>query len=76
MEKRILVVLTDASPQDDQSATEGAFYKNNEYTDELAIKDTEKEIHNLKSNNIQVIGIFMGSERGQLQPKKFLEKIL
>ena len=23
--KRILVVLTDASPQDDQSATEGAF---------------------------------------------------
>lgn len=73
-EKRILVVLTDASPQDDQSATEGAFYKNNEYTDELAIKDTEKEIHNLKSNNIQVIGIFMGSERGTIAAKEIFGK--
>lgn len=73
-EKRILVVLTDASPQDDQSATEGAFYKNNEYTDELAIKDTEKEIHNLKSNNIQVIGIFMGSERGIIAAKEIFGK--
>ena len=72
--KRILVVLTDASPQDDQSATEGAFYKNNEYTDELAIKDTEKEIHNLKSNNIQVIGIFMGSERGTIVAKEIFGK--
>ena len=73
-EKRILVVLTDASPQDDQSAMEGAFYKNNEYTDELAIKDTEKEIHNLKSNNIQVIGIFMGSERGTIAAKEIFGK--
>lgn len=72
--KRILVVLTDASPQDDQSATEGAFYKNNEYTDELAIKDTKKEIHNLKSNNIQVIGIFMGSERGTIAAKEIFGK--
>lgn len=72
--KRILVVLTDASPQDDQSAMEGAFYKNNEYTDELAIKDTEKEIHNLKSNNIQVIGIFMGSERGTIAAKEIFGK--
>lgn len=72
--KRILVVLTDASPQDDQSAMEGTFYKNNEYTDELAIKDTEKEIHNLKSNNIQVIGIFMGSERGTIAAKEIFGK--
>lgn len=72
--KRILVVLTDASPQDDQSAMEGAFYKNNEYTDELAIKDTEKEIHNLKSNNIQVIEIFMGSERGTIAAKEIFGK--
>lgn len=72
--KRILVVLTDASPQDDQSAMEGAFYKNNEYTDELAIKDTEKEIHNLKSNNIQVIGIFMGSGRGTIAAKEIFGK--
>ena len=29
--KRILLVLTDASPQDDQDSGEGAFYKNKEY---------------------------------------------
>ena len=28
--KRILLVLTDASPQDDQDSGEGAFYKNKE----------------------------------------------
>ena len=61
--KRILLVLTDASPQDDQDSGEGAFYKNKEYTDLLAIQDTAKEVQNLKQKGIQVIGIFMGSAR-------------
>lgn len=62
--KRILLVLTDASPQDDQDAGEGAFYKNKEYTDLLAVQDTTREVQRLKQKGIQVIGIFMGSERG------------
>ena len=62
--KKILLVLTDASPQDDQNAGEGAFYKNNEYTDLVAVQDTTKEVQALKQKGIQVIGIFMGSERG------------
>ena len=61
---RILLVLTDASPQDDQDSGEGAFYKNKEYTDLLAIEDTAKEVQNLKQKGIRVIGIFMGSPRG------------
>ena len=62
--RKILLVLTDASPQDDQDAGEGAFYKNKEYTDLLAVQDTTREVQELKRKGIQVIGIFMGSERG------------
>ena len=61
--KRILLVLTDASPQDDQDSGEGAFYKNKEYTDLLAVQDTAKEVQALKQEGIRVIGIFMGSPR-------------
>lgn len=61
--KKILLVLTDASPQDDQDSGEGAFYKNKEYTDILAVRDTAKEVQNLRQKGIQVIGIFMGSAR-------------
>ena len=38
-EKKLLLVLTDGSPQDDQIAAEGAFYKNREYTDQIAVED-------------------------------------
>ena len=62
--RKILLVLTDASPQDDQDAGEGAFYKNKEYTDLLAVQDTTREVQELKRKGIQVIGIFVGSERG------------
>ena len=61
---RILLMLTDASPQDDQDAGEGAFYKNKEYTDFLAVQDTAREVRALKQKGIRVIGIFMGSPRG------------
>lgn len=73
--KRILLVLTDASPQDDQDSGEGAFYKNKEYTDLLAIQDTAKEVQNLKQKGIQVIGIFMGSARAGEVAGRFLGKI-
>ena len=61
--KRILLVLTDASPMDDQNIGEGAFYANKEYTDQPAIEDTAREVQKLKQKGIQVIGIFMGSAK-------------
>ncbi len=70
-EKKLLLVLTDASPQDDQEIGEGAFYQNKEYTDSTAVSDTEKEVHQLRQSGIDVIGIFMGSER----EKKTAQKI-
>ena len=75
--KRILLVLTDASPQDDQDSGEGAYYKNKEYTDLLAIQDTAKEVQNLKQKGIQVIGIFMGSARsGEVAGKIFGQNLI
>lgn len=61
--RKILMVLTDASPMDDQNIGEGAFYKNKEYTDQAAVEDTVREVQKLKQKGIQVVGIFMGSER-------------
>ena len=61
--RRILLVLTDASPMDDQNIGEGAFYANKEYTDQPAIEDTAREVQKLKQKGIQVIGIFMGSAK-------------
>ncbi len=61
--RRILLVLTDASPMDDQNIGEGAFYTNKEYTDQPAIEDTAREVQKLKQKGIQVIGIFMGSAK-------------
>lgn len=58
---KILLVLTDASPMDDQNIGEGAFYTNKEYTDQSAVEDTAREVQKLKQRGIQVIGIFMGS---------------
>ena len=61
--KRILLVLTDASPMDDQNIGEGGFYANKEYTDQPAVEDTAREVQKLKQKGIQVIGIFMGSAK-------------
>ena len=62
-EKRLLLVLTDASPQDDQDLGEGAFYKNREYTDEAAVADAAAEVRALQQKGITVVGIVTGSER-------------
>ena len=70
--KKLLFMFSDASPQDDQIAGEGAFYKDREYTDALAVKDTVNEVQRLKNYGIDVIGIFMGSAHdGELATKIF-----
>lgn len=60
-QQKILLVLSDASPMDDQIAGEVVFYKDKEYTDMLAVQDTINEVQSLRHSGIQVIGIFMGS---------------
>lgn len=62
-EKRLLIMLSDASPSDDRCAKEGPFYQNHEYTDSVGIQDTAKEVRNLRKRGIQVLGVFMGIEK-------------
>lgn len=61
--QKILLVLTDASPQDDRNVGEGAFYRDKEYTDLTAVQDTIREVRRLRHHGVRVIGIFMGSTR-------------
>ena len=44
---------------------QGAFYKNKEYTDLLAVQDTAREVRALKQKGIQVIGYFHGKSPGR-----------
>ncbi|MCU6746196.1 hypothetical protein OCV51_00725 [Faecalicatena acetigenes] len=62
-ERRLLIMLSDASPCDDHAAKEGPFYRNKEYTDQIGIQDTAKEIRALRKQGIQVLGVFMGIEK-------------
>lgn len=62
-EKKLLIVLSDASPSDDRCAKDGPFYRNREYTDSVGIADTAGEIHRLRQQGIQVLGVFMGIEK-------------
>lgn len=60
--EKILIVLTDASPNDDFRAGEGSRFKNREYADELAVQDTAKEVRALRMQGITVLGVFLGLE--------------
>lgn len=62
-EKKLLIVLSDASPSDDRCAKDGPFYRNREYTDSVGIADTAGEIRRLRQQGIQVLGVFMGIEK-------------
>lgn len=74
MEKRMLFILTDASPNDERNVTQGAFYKNKEYSDQVGIDDTKNEIQNLIKDGVQVLGIVLGSEANTQAAKQIFGK--
>lgn len=61
-EKKLLLVLTDASPQDDQNLGAGVFYKDKEYTDDGAAEDTAAEVRAIRRKGITVAAIVTGSD--------------
>lgn len=69
-EKKLLLVLTDASPQDDQNLGEGVFYKNKEYTNDGAAEDTAAEVRAIQRKGITVVGIVMGSDYSIAEARK------
>lgn len=60
--RRVLILLTDANPNDDFRAGEGSRFRNREYADELAVQDTAREVRALKMQGICVLGVFLGLE--------------
>lgn len=61
--EKLLIMLTDASPNDEFCAAEGSRLKNREYVDTVGIRDTAHEVHTLKNRGIRVLGIFMGLDQ-------------
>ena len=55
MERRLLVVLTDAAPND-----ECALSLYQEYSGRDGIKDAQCEVQELKKKGIKVVAVFMG----------------
>lgn len=62
MPGKILIMLTDACPNDDCPAAEGSPFRRREYADSLAVSDTAREVFALRKKGIRVLGVFMGLE--------------
>nr|WP_072537889.1 hypothetical protein [Anaerococcus mediterraneensis] len=62
-EKHILIILTDAKPNDEKSNINTIkLREKDQYTGEVAVKDTSKEIRNIKNEDIAVLGVFTGED--------------
>lgn len=61
---RLLIILTDASPNDDKKmpANDHSSRKR-EYEQSAAIADTAQEVRMLRKKGIRVIGVFYGLDR-------------
>lgn len=73
-DKRLLIMLTDASPNDEFCAAEGSHFKNREYVDTVGIQDTAHEVHALKCQGVRVLGIFMGIDQDVKAAKEIFGK--
>ena len=60
-EKRLLIVLTDASPNDEQRmAPVSGAVRGKEYSGDAGIEDTAMEVRQLKKQGIKVMAVFYG----------------
>lgn len=62
--RRLLLVLSDASPNDDQKIPSNSlFHGNRDYSGVLGVKDAAREAAVLRKKGIEVVCIFTGGER-------------
>ena len=62
---RILILLTDASPNDDRripSDLENGFFTGRDYSGDAGVEDTAAEVRLLKENGVQVMAILNGED--------------
>ena len=63
-ENRLLIVLSDASPNDDQKiAGEGRLAFSREYGGREGVEDAAAEVRALKAGGIRVVCVFTGTDR-------------
>lgn len=70
---RILIVLTDANPNDDESIpanVEAGRYFAEDYSRETAVRDTEEEVQRLRKSGVRVIGILTRDSRRMAAAKR------
>ena len=66
--KKILIMLTDAQPNDDKPLRQnGVFLNNAEYRDEKAIADTADEAAALRREGIRIIGLINDEIKGGMK---------
>lgn len=70
---KLLIVLTDAKPNDDEripaNAETGRYFAE-DYSGEAAVRDTEQEVRELKRSGIRVIGILTKDDHGTAAAKR------
>ncbi len=69
--KKILIVLTDAQPNDDRSiVSESNPFLRHDYSNERAVADTAGEVASLRRENIRVIGLINDEIKGGMGDAK------
>ena len=65
--KKLLIMLTDARPNDDVEIPHSGRVQNKAYGEAAAIADTAAEVHALRESGVQVVGLISGEVSGGLE---------
>ncbi len=61
--KNIVIILSDGKPNDERSNINTVkMLDKDQYVEEVAVKDTAKEVRNIKEDEISILGVFTGEE--------------
>lgn len=61
--KNIIIILSDGKPHDEKSNINTVkLLDKDQYVDDNAVKDTAKEVRNIKENDVSILGVFTGEE--------------
>lgn len=61
--KNIVIILSDGKPNDERSNINTVkLLDKDQYVEEVAVKDTAKEVRNIKEDEISILGVFTGEE--------------
>lgn len=72
-EKHIVIILSDGRPNDEKANINTVkLLEKEQYVGDVAVKDTAKEIRNIKNEEISVLGVFTGEDEDIENGKQFM----